>query len=276
MTKRIVLCADDFGQAEPISKAIIVLIQHGRITATSCMVNSQFWPEHGKWLRTFKGNIDIGLHFNLTEGQALSKAYIEKYGKNFSPLTKVMRRAILRQLDKKVVEEECHAQLDKFQEVLGVLPDFIDGHQHVHQFPVIRDAIVNVYNKRLQSHQPYMRWVNEKINVWNVCSDFKKILICATGTRGLKKLLNKHHIPHNQTFSGVYSFSDAEKYSKTFPKFLAEIGNEGLIMCHPGLAAPKTDDVIADARYQEYQYLFGSEFLMDCYKQGAILGRFKD
>lgn len=275
MTKRIVLCADDYGQAEPISKAIITLIQHGRVTATSCMVNSKCWTQHAKWLLTFKDRVDIGLHFNLTEGKALSRAYIAKYGETFFPLSTILRKSLLRQIDRKVIEEECKAQIDQFQQTMGFLPNFIDGHQHVHQFPVIRDALINVYNQRLKGQKIYIRLVNEKVGIRDLMKDFKKIVITATGTSGFQKLLNKYNIPHNQSFAGIYSFANASGYKQTFSRFLAQVSDGGLIMCHPGLPAKQTDDVIAKARYEEYQYLFGGQFLLDCYRNGATLGRFE-
>mgnify|MGYP000073246266 CR=1 FL=1 len=37
---------------------------------------------------------------------------------------------------------EWDAQWARFCEALGRAPRFVDGHQHVHQFPVIRDALL--------------------------------------------------------------------------------------------------------------------------------------
>lgn len=274
MTKRIVLCADDYGQAEPISKAIITLIQHGRVTATSCMVNSRLWSEHARWLDNFVNVVDIGLHFNMTEGMALSPAYIEKYGRHFYPLPTVMRKALLRQLDRKTIEAECMAQIDMFYEMMGFLPRYIDSHQHVHQFPVIRDAVINVYNQRLKAEKAYVRLVNEDVKFKDIFTDFKKFVIYSMGTKALKKRLLENDIPHNQSFAGIYSFEKSPGYEQLFPQFLAQSRDGGLIMCHPSLQAPEMSVVHAAARYDEYRYLFDSQFLMDCYKQGVRLSRY--
>ena len=39
-------------------------------------------------------------------------------------------------------------QWNHFIEATGKTPDFVDGHQHVHQFPVIRDVLVEFLNQQ--------------------------------------------------------------------------------------------------------------------------------
>ncbi len=279
MKKRIVLCADDYGQAPEISKGIISLLEQQRLSATSCMANTDCWPEHAEWLKPFKGKADIGLHFNLTEGQALSKQLISVQGRDLMPLSTVLKQAFLRLLDQSALEAECHAQLDRFVEIMGFLPDFIDGHQHVHQFPVVRFALINVYQQRLATNKSYVRLVNERIQIRDFFHDIKKIVIRLTGTRALKHLLDKHKIPYNQTFAGIYEFQQAQYYSDMFPCFLQRIEDRGLIMCHPGLQPVADDegggnDLIAKARFEEYQYFIAGQFIADCERFGVVLSRF--
>lgn len=271
MTKRIVLCADDYGQAPAISEGILSLIVLARLSATSCMVNSPFWRIAGPKLLPHEKAIDIGLHFNLTEGKALSQTLKDAQGEALLPLSTIMRQAFLRRLNKAAIEAEWHAQLDEFEGVLGRLPDFIDGHQHVHQFPVVREALISVYLSRLQQAKPYVRFVNARLlPAW----DLKKILIYFSGAPALKDLLKAHHIPYNQTFSGIYAFKNAQEYGLNFPHFLKEVGDKGLIMCHPGLASKDPTDAISKARFEEYQYLAGTQFLADCQLAGVKITRF--
>lgn len=275
MKKRIVLCADDYGQAPHISNGIIELIQQNRLSATSCMVNAPSWSEASNQLIPFKNKIDIGLHFNLTEGEALSNAYVTAHGKALFPLKTLLRKAMLRRLNQAAIEAECHAQIDRFADSLGFLPHFIDGHQHVHQFPVIRDALIKVYEKRLRVQQVYVRWVSESIMSGGIIDRCKKLIIYATGTRALQQLLNQHHIPYNHSFSGIYSFSQAAHYASLFPQFLKEINDGGLIMCHPGLKSVQmTTDAIAEARSWELKYFISQQFLKDCQRHEIEIGRF--
>src|SRR5688572_11966045 len=112
MKKRIVLCADDYGQALAISEGIVNLLSAQRLSAVSCIVNTVSWGDHAKWLLPFHPQTDIGLHFNLTEGKALSEQYIEIHGRQFLPLSQMLWRALGRKLNKSAIEAECHAQID--------------------------------------------------------------------------------------------------------------------------------------------------------------------
>jgi chitin disaccharide deacetylase len=274
MKKYIVLCADDYGQAPAISQGIVTLIQNGRLSATSCMVNTPYWREHAAWLTPYFAQIDIGLHFNLTEGKPLSQAFANCYGNTLMPLSLLMRKAFFRQLDGAVIEAECQAQLDSFEQALGVLPRFVDGHQHVHQFPIVRDALLRVYEQRLRSNASYVRVTSEKIKPMDIVANFKKVMIVALGSWGLKRLLKAHHIPHNQTFAGIYNFSQAGRFGELFTEFLQKVDDGGLIMCHPGLASSGDNDAIAYARPQEYRYFFSGRFLEDCLDEGVTIKRF--
>jgi predicted glycoside hydrolase/deacetylase ChbG (UPF0249 family) len=252
MKKSIVLCADDYGQAPAISQGVIDLLKNGRLSAVSCMVTTAYWPLHAKWLLPYQSQVDIGLHLNFTD--ALS-------------LPHLMVKAVFRRLSLKAVLAEIHAQLDAFEAAIGTLPDFIDGHQHVHQFPVIRDALMQAYDERLKMKKPYIRVINGSLN------SFKKWIIYALGTQSLTREIDKRKIARNQSFSGIYSFNKASHYDLLFPAFLAETGADGLIMCHPGLPSSDPNDSIAISRYFEFQYLSGMKFKMDCEEAGVMISR---
>lgn len=275
MKKCIVLCADDYGQAEAISRGIITLIQYGRLSAVSCLTNSPHWEEQAAWLKPYQHQVDIGLHFNLTQGLALSGAYIKRYGKHFAPLGTVLRKAFLKQLDLKVIEAEFEAQLTAFESAAGFSPQFIDGHQHVHQFPIVREAVINIYKKRFTDKNVYMRCVKEPVKWMDIFTQTKKWIIQITGAKPFKTLLMQENIPHNHTFAGIYNFSQANDYQSHFKKFLAQIEDRGIIMCHPGLKDKKeSTDPISTARDAEFRYLFSGKFLEDCMDEEAMIRRF--
>lgn len=272
MKKRIVLCADDYGQAPAISQGIIALIKYGRLSATSCLVTSPYWLESAKWLKPFGFSVDVGLHLNLTEGKALSRSFIDHYGEDLFALPSLLCRALTRQLRQDVIIAEFEAQLDRFIEGFGEAPCFIDGHQHIHQFPVIRDALIVVYKKRLDVEMPYVRWVNEKVSFSDFLFNFKKLIIISTGKHQFRQLLDNNQIPYNSSFAGIYPFgSAANHYREWFLKFLQASEDGGMIMCHPALSGDEQSDPIARARYLEYQYLFGNQFLQDCYVNSVAL-----
>jgi len=274
MKKSIVLCADDYGQAPAISQGIIHLLQQERLSAVSCMVNMDDWPEHAKWLLPFQQKMDIGLHFNLTLGKPLSAEYRKRHGGQFSSLGKVLCLACLHSFSQAAIEAELHAQIDRFQEQLGFLPSHLDGHQHIHQFPVIREAIVRVHEERLRAGNAYVRLISGRLVPRDFIQHFKKVVVHAAGSAAMKKLLVARNIPHNPSFAGIYAFGLAANYPAFFSQFLQALGENGLIMCHPGLLERQARDSIARARYEEYRYLAGEQFIEACRAGGVAIKRF--
>jgi len=272
MTKRIVLCADDYGQALGISEGILSLVKAGRLTAASCMVTSPYWEASARMMQSFEHQAQWGLHFNLTEGGPLSPGFRQHYGYQFPSLSKLIALASLRLLRQDLVEQELHAQLSQFEDSVGRLPDFLDGHQHVHQFPVIREAVMRVYRERLpksthvRSVVPIMQLVDPKLFL-------KKWVIMRMGAKPFLRLLEQHHIPHNSSFSGIYDFAQADTYRAWFKQFVLEIKDGGMMMVHPGQPESKVFDPIATARYQELEYLASDLFLKDCEGAGVEIQR---
>lgn len=277
MTKRIVLCADDYGQAEAVSKGILELVAAGRLTAVSSLVNQADWQEQAASLSPYKETADIGLHLNFTDGAPLSAAYQNQVGTQFMPLSRLLWSTMTRSfvLPVAVVAAEINAQLDAFQLVFGVPPRFIDGHQHIHHLPVIREALLSVYCDRLLKYGTYMRAVTQP---WQgadfLAMNIKKAVINLTGGSGFANLLDVNAIPHNTSFAGVYAFNQASRYRQYFQRFLRESQDRGLIMCHPGLASHDINDPISAARVLEYEYLKSADFSADCAEADVVLSRF--
>ncbi|MDR3492012.1 MAG: ChbG/HpnK family deacetylase [Gammaproteobacteria bacterium] len=256
--KRIIICADDYGQNSAISQAIVKLLENNRLSATSCLVTSLEWPTGAIALNPFKNKAHIGLHFNLTEGKPSSTAL-----QSFWPLNQLILKSQLRLINKSTITSELHAQLDRFIKEMGTYPNFIDGHQHVHQFPVIRDTLLEVYEERLREHKVYLRCTYSPGSLFNFTKTayLKNLIINLCGGIAFKKKLVEKNIPHNTTFSGIYNFKNANTYEKLFPQFLNESNDGGLIMCHPGLPSFDATDVIALARVSEYNYLLSEDYL---------------
>lgn len=258
--KRIILCADDYGQNPAISQAIIDLLEKKRLSATSCMTTSADWLEYAPALEPFKNQADIGLHFNVTEHTPLAR-----------PVSQLIILSQLRLLRKKTLVAELNAQLDLFAQGTGRLPDFVDGHQHVHQFPVIRDALLEVYEERLRENNSYIRCTYNPNRRWKQPGSMKEWIIDCAGARSFKRLLVERNIPHNDSFSGIYDLTKAREYAVYFPQFVNQVEDKGLIMCHPGLVNNSPDwDTIASFRVFEHQYLISDQI------SNVRLVRFKD
>lgn len=272
--KSIILCADDYGQTPPISQAIIQLLKQKRLSATSCLVTSPFWRAHAEWLKNPEIHADIGLHFNLTEGKPLTLAM-----QGFPSLSMLLIKACLRKLNFNDILTELNAQIDEFEAGLGRLPDYIDGHQHVQQLPIIRDAILKVYEQRLKPLPgSYIRCINDSAAWARFTSDayIKRNIIQLCGGSAFKKQLLRRKVPHNSSFAGIYNFKNSSSYAQVFLTFLKQISDNGLIMCHPGLETEENEkDAIYYSRHDEYQYFLSAEFLEACRLHQVILKTFR-
>ncbi|WP_410210699.1 ChbG/HpnK family deacetylase [Aquirhabdus sp.] len=266
----IVFCADDYALNTPISQAIVNLITHDRLQATSCMTQAPDWSIHGTTLRELqlsKPQAQIGLHFNLTHDFS--------DGMLFLPLGQLMQKAWLRTLSRSQVEQTLIYQWQRFIDIMGRAPDFVDGHQHVHQFPVIRDVLMNFLVA--QNFTGWIRSLSDAVitpRFW-----FKSKMLQFLGAQALTRLSETVSIPQNQKFAGIYDFSETTPYS-TLAQFWLDHANSTkpiqiptrksridpslLIMCHPAVDASDLSDSIAAARVREYQYLSSDQFLKDC------------
>ncbi len=257
------LCADDYAQNAEISAGIRDLYAMKRVNAISCMTNMPLWAEEGCKLVDLHDGGYVGLHLNLTQGDALSSAWQKKYGQTFRSLGWVMTH----RLSRDVLRAECQAQLTAFCQVMGRMPDFVDGHQHVHQFPQIADVMMSL----LDVNQ-FRGMLRVSANPeWQKIFSLKGAVIALWGGWRLRRLLNTRSIACNTSFSGIYAFSDAQHYSDYFKSFLAHTVDQGLIMCHPGHPSLDKTDPLQHSRYHEYLYLSSDIFLSDLKQYGMVL-----
>lgn len=261
--KNIVLCADDFGLNPGISQGILRLVRSQRLSAVSCMTGFPAFEHYATELVPFKNQIQTGLHFNLTEGHLLSKPERPCF-----TLNNLIIKTHLRLLKPSLIAKELHAQLDHYIQVMGDLPDFIDGHQHVHQFPQIRQVLLRVYEQRLKHHGTFIRSTYPALTLPQY--RFKAVILAGTGGKRFSIQLKKQNIPHNHAFSGVYDFSPRPTYRTLFKQWLQGITANTLIMCHPG-ESTDSDDAIALARSIELDYFSSDDFLADCQEYGVSL-----
>lgn len=258
-----ILCADDFGQDASISKAILTLAQKERLSAVSCMTTCPDWVHYGPLLDEFEGHLDVGLHFNLTHG----------HDSRFRLVSTWTRRSLSFSINKTAIRDCLHQQLDSFEKVLKREPDFIDGHQHVHVFPGIRDVLIEVVEERYPRKKPSVRSISPLLSAPD--SVFKSWILKGMSL-GFSRALDQHKLRHNPLFAGVYSLTPEAPYRAFFKQWLACAQPYTLIMCHPGENTKfLLSDPICAARTKEYAYLLSDDFLQDCADAQVCLSRFK-
>ena len=259
MTRTLTLCADDYGLSGGIDAAIDELARRGRLSALSCLTNAAAWPTDGPRLASPAPGVATGLHFNLTEGRPLCPSLRERW-----PVLPTIEACIvgahLGRLPLQAIGQELAAQAQAFTAATGRGPDFVDGHQHVHHLPGIRELVLGWLQR--QAQPPALR------STGNVCGPgflFKRLAIEWTGGRALARALARSPaIVHNSALLGVYDFAQTD-YRALMRGWLARLpATGGLIFCHPGRRSPDAAaDPIAAAREREWAYLASEAFAAD-------------
>jgi predicted glycoside hydrolase/deacetylase ChbG (UPF0249 family) len=255
--KRFALCADDFGSGPAVNAAILRLAAEGRITAVSCQVELPAFRAGLPALRAQEGAVDVGLHLDLAPGRA--------------GLLPLLLRTHARAIRRSDVAAQIARQLDAFEDALGRAPDFVDGHQHVHQLPVVRNALLEVLADRYGVPGPVVR-----NTVALRPQGAKARLIAALGGAALRRELQARGVPHNPDFAGFYGLDPAAPYPALFRSWLEAAADGALFFCHPGLAPGDPGDPIAPARAAELEYLSSPAFDQDCAAAGAVRARFTE
>ena len=274
--RRIWLCADDYGMAPGVNDAIRQLIARGRINATSVMVGAPaFTTEEVAALDALNSGerrAALGLHVTLTGPFApVSDGYHPLRAHCFPRLNETMRLAHLRRLSAERLTIEIGSQLRAFLEAFGRLPDFIDGHQHVHLFPQVRDAFLKVAAEAAPS-----AWVRQcgRPRGAHTFLDRKALLLDLLSVRFRSKAA-RLGVAINPAFAGSYDFIARADYAATFQRFLAGMPDGGLIMCHPGFvdAELKSLDSLTDLREREFAYFDSDAFTQALAERGAALAQ---
>ena len=259
--RRIWLCADDYGISDSVNAAIRELIMRGRINATSVMVAAPHF-DRGEaaaldMLNAKEKRAAIGLHVTLTAPfKPMSAEFAPLHHGAFPPLTKMMRVALARRLNPERLAIEVASQVEGFIMAFGRLPDFIDGHQHVHLFPQVRDAVLKVAAEVAPN-----AWVRQCGRARAaVRLHLRKELLLDVLSVAFRRKAKQLGVPTNPAFAGAYDFGGKSDFAAIFPRFLAGLPDGGLIMCHPGFvdAELKRLDPLTHQREREFAF-FNSE-----------------
>ncbi len=271
--KRIVICADDYNLAPGVSKSIRELIARGRLNATSVMTIFPGLAEEAKALveTAAPGAIQLGLHLTLSGGFAPLAASPLPTADGMLPSMAVLHspRSHFR-LDRKNIAAEIEAQLGAFEKAFGRAPDYVDGHHHCQLVPGVQKVFLETVARRTPK-----AWARQ-------CAPARKatLLRADNKTRFLGllslnfiRLAKKAGVPVNPSFSGAYDYAGGTRFAELFPRFLAELTDDGVMMCHPGYIDEilRSRDILREPREQEHSLLASEQFLTAMRDAGASL-----
>lgn len=242
--KRIALCADDFGSFHAADAGVLRLVELGRLGGVSCQVVGAAFAADAAALCERVAAVDAGLHLDLAADR--------------DALAALVARSHARALGRPYVRARIAAQLDAFERALGRAPAFVDGHQHVHQLPVVRDALLDLLATRYRRPGPLVR-----NTVPLQGRGAKALAVAALGGYGLRRELRARGVPHNPDFAGIYALDGRADYGELFRGWLASASDGTLFLCHPGAADADPADPIGPARAAELAYLSSPALVED-------------
>ncbi len=197
--RAVIINVDDLGLSDAVNKAVIRLAERGIIGASSYMVGGNI--SDSDCTKLAEMNVDIGLHLDLTGVYPSTLS---------ATLKSLIIASYLRRLKPMQVTKVVQHQLDSFEDKFNRAPAFIDGHQHIHQFPIIRERLIKELTSRYgssddegdkSSHHAISARVTTPL-----VDDFKSWVIYSLGGRVWSKLCREHNIATNDKFGGVYGF----------------------------------------------------------------------
>jgi predicted glycoside hydrolase/deacetylase ChbG (UPF0249 family) len=260
--RHIWLCADDYGLSPAVSAAIRDLIARRRINATSVMVLAPSFStaEAATLAGAAASGAAIGLHVTLTAPfRPLTADFAPTRNDAFLPLAAMAGRALAHWLKPEDLELEIARQFAAFAAAFGRTPDFVDGHQHIHVFPQIRNVVVRVIKDAAPG--AWLRQCSRPAAAHKSLADPKGLVLDALSGR-LQQLALREGVRTNPAFAGTYSFAPGADYAKLFPGFLDSLPDGGVVMCHPGHVDDELRrlDPLTDLRAREYAYFLGDDF----------------
>lgn len=280
--RAIAIACDDFGLDAGIDRAALHLARRGRVQAIGCLVGGPTWPHHAQWLQTLDAaEVDLGLHLDLTA----------------APLTLGRRRslpalvlsALAGRLDGEALRREIRAQMAVFERALGRPPAYVDGHQHVHQLPQVREALLDELQARWRAcnaPRPWLRSARRPRRGLHALrgerpAALKAWVIERLGAAGLAALAARAGFAQNRHLLGVYLFeADPARHAQRLRRWLEQAQHADLLMCHPADPGPPDppappSDALAEplwaARRVEAALLDSADFAALLLQQQVVL-----
>ncbi|MDE2363636.1 MAG: ChbG/HpnK family deacetylase [Hyphomicrobiales bacterium] len=270
-----VLCADDFGMSEAVSRGLLEVAAAGRITAASAMTSLPDWPRAARDWSATRPAADLGLHLTLTAGAPLGAMPQFAPSGVFSGPGALAAGALAGTLPLEEIEAEIGRQIDAFCDALGATPTHVDGHQHVHVLPGVRDALFAALSQRGLTQAVLRDSSDRPRRILRRGAFVAKATKVNALALGFRRAAGRIGFALNDGFAGYSDFS-ARYDAAQFAAYLEAPGVRHLVMCHPGRVddALRRLDPVTEAREAELAFLMSPAFTELLAARGAALVRF--
>ncbi|MFO1167819.1 MAG: ChbG/HpnK family deacetylase [Rhodoblastus sp.] len=270
-----ILCADDYGMTEAVSRGLLEAAAASRLSAASAMASLPDWGRAARDWTAVRPAVDLGLHVTLTVGAPLGAMPRLAPAGEFPALGTLAAAAVARRLPVHEIEAEIGRQIDAFCDAMGEAPTHVDGHQHVHVLPGVRRALFAALAQRGLSHLPLRDSSDALTRIARRRANSGKALKVNALAAGFRRAAHHAGHPLNQGFAGYSDFAPDSYDARQFGAYLAAPGPRHLVMCHPGRVddALRRLDPVTSAREAELAFFLSPEFPELLAQKGARLVR---
>ncbi|KAA0689154.1 ChbG/HpnK family deacetylase [Neorhizobium sp. P12A] len=250
------IIADDYGLSPTVDSAIRMLMGCEAIDGTSCITVFPEWMAQANLLRqqASRSKSQIGLHLTLTDFRPASGRGDEE------PMPK-LRRLLISNLSSTLhcedIKAELDAQLERFIEGIGKLPDFIDGHQHVHFLPIVRRWLeMRVDRLRHDNRLPWLRGA-PSIAFASGTRTKTKVAVVRMLANGFDRQMTAAGYVVRGPLVGFYNWAKPNKFSDVLQLVENKSPKGAVLMCHPGWVDETliSRDTMVTARPYEFEQL---------------------
>lgn len=160
-TRSLVVVADDYGIGPEVSRGILELMRAGTVTGTVLLVNSPYVEEDVRLWKKAGRVGEMGWHPNLTMDAPAASAtevpsLLDENGQ-LASLGKLLLRMNTGRVRYEEIVRELDAQFRRFCDLVGHPPALLNGHKHIHVFPMVGRALREVLER--WNVRPYVRRV---------------------------------------------------------------------------------------------------------------------
>jgi predicted glycoside hydrolase/deacetylase ChbG (UPF0249 family) len=273
---RVVVTADDFGLSSTVNEGIVVASRRGIVRNTALLVNFADVAASVASLRD-AGDLDVGIHLNLTSGPPVSKAdqvpSLLGRGGTFPGLPGFLARAALGRIRRGEVRREWEAQIELGIR-LGCRFTSISGHQHVHMLPQLVGLTAMLARSygipvvRLSRYHTAGGIGPRRFKVW-------ALLPCALAAR---RIFRRQGILHNDYLLGISPVSAERALAGLCAAVRRLPDGLGELVCHPGYADStlKERDGYTAGRIVELDVLTAPQLGAALRSNGIELTTFRD
>lgn len=267
----LLVIADDIGIGPNTTTGILHLGSQGIVTGSVLLVNSPYAAEAVRKWWQLGSPLELGWHPDLTLDTPITPAAqipsLVRADGTFWPLPVFLKRWFFGLLNPREIESELRHQLQRFTELVGHPPLFVNCHQHIGLFAPVGEILLSILAEL--TVKPYIRRVQEPWPVVRALAGarLKRAFLGWLGRR-LSRMQEAHGFPGNDWLAGIanpHCILDQEffvRWLRTMPGDVVEL------MCHPGRFDPTlvgrdcTDtDGLLQQRVHELRWLRDASFL---------------